>query len=468
MEYPFWEVPLLGGGMVIALIAIVHVFVSHFAVGGGLFLVLTERKARREKSPEILHYVRSHSRFFILLTLVFGAITGVGIWFAIALAHPAGTSLLIHNFVFGWAIEWCFFVVEIAAALLYYYGWDRLTPRTHLAIGWIYFVSAYMSLVVINGILSFMLTPGRWLEHGGFWNGFFNPSYFPSLLLRTGVALSLTGLYTLLTASLVARESTRGKLVRYAAKWVFAGFAILPVAGLFYLLTIGTDARHIAFGGAPPVGIFLGLSLGISLFLLVFTWLLAWRMPARFSPALAALFLVVGFVVTATSEWVREAVRKPYVVHSTMYSNGIRPEQVASLGRTGLLPHLRWARGQEIGTLGRRAAGEELFRFQCASCHTIDGYNGIRPLIRGWRESFLAEQLRHLDELKGYMPPFAGTDEERRCLAHFLAGLWGFPAEDQPLPVMDVAHSDPPGSTNAVEGAAVEGAAVESAEEVER
>ena len=46
MNYPVWEVSF-GAGFLIALVAILHVFVSHFAVGGGLFLVVTERKARR-------------------------------------------------------------------------------------------------------------------------------------------------------------------------------------------------------------------------------------------------------------------------------------------------------------------------------------------------------------------------------------------------------------------------------------
>jgi len=35
MNYPVWYVPAFGGGLLIAMVAIVHVFVSHFAVGGG-------------------------------------------------------------------------------------------------------------------------------------------------------------------------------------------------------------------------------------------------------------------------------------------------------------------------------------------------------------------------------------------------------------------------------------------------
>ena len=38
MNYPVWELYYAGGGFLIALIAVVHVYVAHFAVGGGLFL----------------------------------------------------------------------------------------------------------------------------------------------------------------------------------------------------------------------------------------------------------------------------------------------------------------------------------------------------------------------------------------------------------------------------------------------
>jgi hypothetical protein len=38
MHYPWWYVPHLTSPMLIAAIAVVHVLVSHYAVGGGLFL----------------------------------------------------------------------------------------------------------------------------------------------------------------------------------------------------------------------------------------------------------------------------------------------------------------------------------------------------------------------------------------------------------------------------------------------
>jgi len=47
MNYPFWDIPILGSGWVIGIIAIFHVMISQFAVGGGLYLPLAERKAMR-------------------------------------------------------------------------------------------------------------------------------------------------------------------------------------------------------------------------------------------------------------------------------------------------------------------------------------------------------------------------------------------------------------------------------------
>ena len=72
MNYPVWELGVLGGGFWIALIAIVHVFVAHFAVGGGLWLVTTLHRARRRDDAALLAYIKGHSKFFLLLTMVFG------------------------------------------------------------------------------------------------------------------------------------------------------------------------------------------------------------------------------------------------------------------------------------------------------------------------------------------------------------------------------------------------------------
>lgn len=225
MNYPFWE-PGVSYGVLMAAIAVFHVFISHFAVGGGLYLVLTEHHARRKQDQPLLDYLHRLSKFFILVTLVTGALSGVGIWFIIGLLNPLATQVLIRQWVWAWAIEWTFFAIEITAAIFYYYGWQRMAAKDHLIIGWIYFVAAYLSLVVINGIITFMLTPGIWLETGDFLDGFFNPTYWPSLAMRTGITLAMAGLFCLFYSTFrKTLGDRRNGLIRFNAIWCLIGLA---------------------------------------------------------------------------------------------------------------------------------------------------------------------------------------------------------------------------------------------------
>lgn len=440
MNYPVWEPAYIGGGLVIGIIAILHVFVSHFAVGGGLFLPLTERKAYRENNPALLEYVKSHSKFFVLVTLVFGAVSGVGIWWAIGLVNPEATATLIHIFVWGWAIEWVFFIVEIAAAFIYYYGWDRMPPKTHLTVGWIYAVSAWMSLFVINGILTFMLTPGQWLESPSFWTAFLNPGMLPSCLVRTAVAVALAGVYGLATAATLSDIALRVDAVRYAAKWVLGGTLVIPLGGVWYITTLPPLAREISMGAAPAVTIFAGLSIFFSALVVLFTFFGPYQHPRYFNLTFAFVIAVMALSTTAVTEWVREAVRKPYIIYDYMYANTLRLNEVEEIRRQGILASARFVRHHAVDPQAPAASGEDVFRVQCASCHTVDGYNSIRFAVKGWRRGMIEYQLRHLNELKGFMPPFVGTEAELQALADWLLQLNPLPsgppqfAGDQPAP----------------------------------
>ena len=161
MHFPWWYVPVLTAPMLIAIVSIVHVLVSHYAVGGGLFLAVEASHAYRTQNVAYLAYLKRHAKFFVLLTVVFGAITGVGIWWTIGLASPLATRILLQTFVFAWAVEWVFFLVEIVSAFVFYYYWDRLPRKIHTTVLWIYAVSGWASLAIISAITAFMLDPGR-------------------------------------------------------------------------------------------------------------------------------------------------------------------------------------------------------------------------------------------------------------------------------------------------------------------
>ena len=265
MNYPMWDVPVIGGGWVIGAIAIFHILISHFAIGGGLYLPLAERKARREGREDWLRVLRGHSKFFLILTGVWGAVTGVAIWFAIGLVSPEGTSTLIHNFVFAWAIEWAFFFMELTSIAVYYYTWDKIPAKLHLKVGYFYAFTSFFSLVIINGILTFMLTPGAdWLsvagtgqESSAFWSALFNPTYLPSLGLRTLVCVSLAGVWALVTASRIDGDKEprlKTEVIRYSVKWLIPAFFLMPIFFGWYLYLVPAPQRELLQLGVATVG----------------------------------------------------------------------------------------------------------------------------------------------------------------------------------------------------------------------
>lgn len=423
MNYPIWEVPLIGGGIVIALIAIPHVFFSHFAIGGSLYLVLTEHKGYRENDERVLGFVRQYTPLFVVIVLVVGALTGVGIWFSIALVSPEATSSLLRVFMWLWASEWVLFAVEIIAALVYYYGWGRLSRRAHLAVGWVYFVAAWFSLFIINGILSFMMTPGDWVESRSLVDAFFNATFYPSTLLRTMVAVALAGAFALIAASRIPEDDLREKMVRYSGQWLAVAFLLMPVGLVWYLTQVPSLARDIAFGAAAVPQIFLILSLVLSALIFGFAVLGPYLNPRLFYYPFAIVIFVLAFIVTGSSEMFREAARKPFVIYDYMYSNQVHVDEVAALNQEGILTSAKWSSVSGVEPGNELEAGRQVFKLDCSACHTVHGYNPVAPLVADWSEGYIDYQLQRLDELKPFMPPFVGTEEERQALAAWLDSL---------------------------------------------
>lgn len=441
MNYPVWDVPLLGSVWVVGAIAIFHVMISHFAVGGGFYLALAERKARKEGREDWLNVIRMHSKFFLILTGCFGAVSGVGIWFAIGLASPESTSTLIHNFVFGWAMEWCFFIVEIATAIVYYYTWDRVPAETHMRLGWLYAGTSWCTLVIINGILTFMLTPGdSWLAVAGtgneasrFWNAFFNPTYWPSLVLRTLVCAALAGVWALMTASRIDRfqkPALKAEVLNWSARWIVPAFVLVPPALMWYLAAIPENSRHIMELGVNTIGsgMFTQVTRAVlvtsmaSASILAVVYFLGIRNPLDFGQGHAGAVLFLALAATGSTEHAREMIRKPYTIGQFMYSNGVRRPELAKINAAGFTSAGMWT-GSEMST------GELMFRGQCMNCHTVDGYRSLRKLLHGRDRKSIANLVTMLHEnganspYRNYMPPVVGTTAEVEALIGFLDAM---------------------------------------------
>jgi cytochrome bd ubiquinol oxidase subunit I len=438
MNYPFWVVPILGGGWVIGIIAIIHIFVSHFAVGGGAFLAITEQMAYKNGDDRIYDYLKRHSQFFLLVTTVLGVIFGPGIWWSISLVSPSATETLIQQYVFIWGIEYLIFVVELATFFVYYNTWDRISRKLHLKLAWLYFFISIFTLLTINGMLTFMLTPGRWPITHSWVDGFFNPTYWPSNLLRIVIMMGIAGMYALITSARLKDQPFREYMLRYSAKWLLPVFFLAPIAGYWYFKDIPQASIDTIFTGihASGVGNFsilaraLYLSLILSGTILVFAFVGPYLNPKGFSFKAAILFLAFGLIVTGVSEWTRELLRKPYVIYGYMYSNSMLKQDVARVNQQGYFASTPWAQA----ILGPRPTwgqeGRTIFRFQCMSCHTVQGYRGMDKLLAG-RDldsikiflTSLRETDPHKNTYVGIMPPLVGNDNEVQALALYLSTI---------------------------------------------
>lgn len=449
MNYPIWHIPSLGGSWIIGIISIIHIFISHFAVGGGIFFAVTEQLAMKNNDNKLYAFLKDHSRFFMLLTTVAGAVTGVGIWWAISLVSPDGTHTLIQNYTLGWACEYLFFVAEIATIFVYYYTWDKVSKKQHLLLARLYAIFSVFTLVIINGILTFMLTPGKWFETAYWGDGFFNPTYWPSLIIRLLMMMALAGMYALVNSARLAKEEGeklefRSYMLRYSAKWFLPIFVLGPIAIFWFYNNLPTEVINNIFTGIQSSGIgnfsilarAFYLSLILSGTILIYVFVGPYLNPRGFSFVNAVLFMCCGLLVTGMGEWTREMFRKPYVVYNYMYSNGVLKSEIEDLNHGPWFAHAKWL-PKDLNTedvliteANAKRAGEVIFKQQCMSCHTIGGYRDMSKLI-GERDKesleLFLKTLRNSDpEVNPYMnimPPLLANDQELSALAVYLDSL---------------------------------------------
>jgi cytochrome bd-type quinol oxidase subunit 1 len=434
--YPIWEFPTLSAGFIIAIIATFHILPSHLSVSAMWFNVYAETKAYRENRPELLEFPKKFTKMILIFSYVFGSLTGVGIWFAISAAAPRGTSALIHNFVWGWATEWVFFLIEIAGIFIYYYTFDKIDRKTHLIIGWIFALASWITMLVITGILAFQLTPGLWPKTGGFFDGFFNPTYWPQVLLRTSLMFAIGGSFVIAVASRLKDQNVRRLISKTAASWGLIGLVLTWLFAWWYY----TQWSPLAVTNAKliiPAGLIKGMTISFVIMALYFVFVHFKPVSVGLIPAL--VMVLVLFIGIWSGERSREIARKPYVISQYMYSNqiigkdvpgkGVKSEvdainQKGILQATPLVPdHLR-----TITNENKLEAGHLIALMECSSCHVLQP-TGIRPLAKMAKRANLDDQetadglLQILGDSYSYMPPFVGNDAERAALAAYLVSL---------------------------------------------
>ncbi len=436
-HYPVNTFGPLMKGLVIGGVGILHVFLAQFAIGGGALLYLFERRAQRGDA-DARTFVDGYFKVLVLVSFVLGALTGVAMWFTTIQVGARTIGLMVDEFHWLWATEWAWFSVEIVAGYAFYRFGPRLDDRARRRLLALYAFAAWMSLFWINGILSWQLTPGRWLAGAGMWAGFFNPSFWPSLVFRTAVAATLAGLAACIVINTMdlPRERKAALLAR-AAKFAVPMVG-MPVIAVWFFAVIPADSRAWLMGGSMPMLMFVGVAAGSSVLLGAYVVVALVLKRLYINGATATLLMALAFGATAAGEFVREGARKPYTVRGVLYSTSIAKSEVAELRRTGVTaddPYpLRDAARYPDATL---AHGARVFRALCDACHTMSGANALLHLTTTWTDDQLRLNVAKLQRTKGFMPPFAGNADDVESLVqlvHFeragAPAAWSAPPPD--------------------------------------
>lgn len=420
--YPVNDYGPLMPGLVMAAVAITHVFLAQFAVGGGFLLCYFQWLAMTGRNAHARLFVHGYFKVLVLISFVLGALTGVGIWFTSIQISAVTIGEMVFNFHWIWATEWTFFCLEVIAGYCFYRYHDRLSDRTSLMLLVMYAFAAWMSLFWINGILSWQLTPGDWVETRSIWDGFFNPGFWPSLFFRTIVCLTLASLVGCIVVNIIPEldREARTSLINRAA-YLMMPMLLMPLLGIWFLFSMPADSRQWVLGGSPAMMLFFMISVGASVAIGGYAVVGLWMQRMYINGATGTLLLLLAFGATAGGEFVREGSRKPYSIRQVVFSNGIRPQDVVELRRVGSVTHDPFPVTFETSLPSEEVTlGAKVFRRQCAVCHTMSGANAIAHLAEFWDIGQLRMNIAKLQQTKPFMPPFAGTPAELEALVQYI------------------------------------------------
>jgi hypothetical protein len=446
MDFPMFHLDWLNDRFLIAAIAILHVFINHgLAVGFIPYITWLEQKGVKNSLGNQItdlnwdNLVYNKMKVAFIITTTIGAMTGVGIWFSVALVSPSSIGSLIRVFYWAWFTEWLVFVTEVVLILIYFLTWKNANSSLkaklrHIKFGWFLSIFSWITMAIIVSILGFMMDPGNWNTNKSLMNGFTNPIYVPQLLFRTPTAMLLAGVFGMLLTTVFSKRGTdmRTRAIKYAGQWILGWLPFVLMGAIFYwnvLPSAMKDNMSVAVGTQEFAQYYNLLKYFIigtaALSIILAVAALIKPKQIRFAYVLIPCLFVFGFL--GIFERVREFVRKPYVIGNYMYSNLLREEDYPLYKKDGILKYATYTTVSEITEENKIEAGRNVFMNTCSRCHTTQGVNSIvfvfermygfgKPLD----ESSMAAYIPNMHKGRTYMPPFPGNKKELNALVAYI------------------------------------------------
>ncbi|MBR0225977.1 MAG: cytochrome ubiquinol oxidase subunit I [Thermoguttaceae bacterium] len=346
MYYPWLDIPFLTAPTLVKTIAALFAFVAYYAVGGGILLALENGSALRAEDSKYRAYLRKHARFFILFTVPLGMTTCLGLLFALGLVTPLVAQTLVRHFAFVFAIEWCLWLLALVSIFVFYYCWDKLSPRASRAVGWVYAATAWWALALLTSISSFMLNSTGFVEDyestNVLWHALLNVQLFPQTIVRTGGALLMGAMFFLVHASYCEKDlNLRERVAKKMRASAFIGglLMLLGVVGwVFFLPETSRLTLERLSSTSSCAGLFCAVMAAIFILLIVGPCV----RPREINPAQTLALLFLTFVCVGIFEHTRESVGNPYAIDRIVYVNQLYRGDVQETRQLGLLYKGTW------------------------------------------------------------------------------------------------------------------------------
>jgi cytochrome d ubiquinol oxidase subunit I len=176
-----------------------HIIFAMVGVAMPVLMVVAERRWQRTGDHVYLDLAHRWAKGTAILFAV-GAVSGTVLSFELGLLWPAFMERAGAIIGMPFSLEGFAFFTEAVFLGIYLYGWERISPRAHLAAGWAVAVSGMLSGVFVvianawmNAPTGFRWVDGRPVDVDPI-AAMMNPAAFPQVLHMTLAAYAATGL----------------------------------------------------------------------------------------------------------------------------------------------------------------------------------------------------------------------------------------------------------------------------------
>ena len=247
----------------IGFLGLFHTAVGALAIGFAFMVTILQ----------IVGYLRKDNRFDLLAKRVqlwhvciynIGTINAIGLVFALSGLFPQFWSQIFVQFFWTMIMEELLFFMLATTLTLHYFFWDTMWghKKLHIFMGALLTPMFFLQVFIINGMSSYMLTPGFSEGQVSQWSGtaailgwdklaFYNPTFLMLTLHRTAANFAYGGFVVAGVCGVLLYRAKKSKIQawyesggRLAFKVAFTSFLSLPFIGFFYAWVLKYHGRE--------------------------------------------------------------------------------------------------------------------------------------------------------------------------------------------------------------------------------